>query len=232
MAAAFLVALLGCLIYLSSSKGPVARPKEKALPLGGGSGDPRDVAGSLPAKVDGDVGKIKADTIFPAVEKQIARVVLQLKNIEKENSYRLQDFVANGNETVVTLIRQPSPQQMSRIRQAMTVAIDSFADDSPENSNCRKQVESLLNEYTVYPKQFKVLDLQLSGENKTFFTMFYVDDAQSAKISDNGLMHLPGDSSVMMDSEDWASDESWAGKRYGHLLELETLPDAKAGASK
>lgn len=142
--------------------------------------------------------------------------------IESANS-----SVVYTKELLISQIQQikvlpPSLDQLDPIYAGFSRTVKLLNKGSPADIKLRKEFKSLINEYAFYPRPVKILDIVVPTDKSKAakFLELFVNDESECKPNEEGILTIPRNPEIKGD-EDYFGKNSWAQKRYDHLLTIE-----------
>ena len=153
-----------------------------------------------------------------AINELSLRLTASLQAIEKANAETAFEF-EGGNETTVAV--RVTALNENQTREAYLTA-SKLVNELPKRLHAAWRVTSqaILVDYTSFKKPYKILILSASPKGKdVLFVERFVSDPNEGLPDKSGITILKGSDGYRMDST-WGNQDSWAFRRYSHLLTL------------
>lgn len=167
--------------------------------------------------------KFKADA-KQVTASTLANVKAALEEIEKANATTILDKEFPGGFITVVRVTPPTPAQEAVIYDQLSKGQQQLSDNLPAEEDLSNAFMKVNIRYVSYPKKIKVLKVTVPKDASLNVKLleFYVDDESLCLPDDDGRLVMPAskDAIVHID-EDYGGENSWAGKRYSHLISID-----------
>lgn len=124
---------------------------------------------------------------------------------------------------VTIQVSPPTAAQGEEMYQHLSTALAQFPEGSPAAKELRQRGLRSIHNFAFYPKKVKMLCVSVrdDGERASLIE-YFVDDERLVMRDENGRYEAPlPPRSVLREDAKFGRLESWARKRYHHLIEFE-----------
>lgn len=157
------------------------------------------------------------------VSKYITAATSLLRACENANSATVFDREYEGqSRRTILKIAPPTTEQMSAVYEDFSRGISELQAAGIDDKRFRREIDSLTRDYANYPKTSKIVSIVTFSDPKTAPRVreFFANDESEYLPAEDGSFVIPTDPYYRLD-EDFGGKESWAAKRYSHLISIE-----------
>jgi hypothetical protein len=167
----------------------------------------------------------KMDSSLRAVE--LANTTTPYDETFPETTYEGQ--ILPPSRRFMLRVSPPSAEQVDDAYIKVSEAIKAVGSNPAAQERMTATLHKVIATYFTFPMKVKFLQVTLNGDQDRVieFSEYYVDD-ESLIFRPDGTIRLPGvPYTVSHHDGKFGSADSWASKRYSHLIHVETEKEAK-----
>lgn len=131
------------------------------------------------------------------------------------------------NRQLMLRVSEPSTEQVDGAYAKVSEAIQAVGTNPAAQEQMSTKLHKTIATYFTYPMKVKVINVILNGDEDRVIELseHYVDD-ESLVFRPDGTFYFPADAIRRIDSN-FGGPDSWASKRYGHLVQVEAEKGTK-----
>jgi hypothetical protein len=154
------------------------------------------------------------------IEKIVTEAQTQFRAIEAKNVTVVINQEIDGGSLIALSVTSPVPEQIAQFHSIAAAASKESDLTGPAKSRLDSMLRSQLASYTNFPKTHRILlAYDYAGKAGQLYE-YFADGAQSRLPDALGKISLGPDDHYKWDNR-FGEKDSWASKRYGHLLQVE-----------
>jgi hypothetical protein len=145
------------------------------------------------------------------------------QEIESKNTTTLYDLKNSQAHNLTLKITPPSDDQLASLYGEMAKSLSALPEGSRIRTKLHEKGLKQINEFAAYPKPIKLLHVCVRHDGAASILMeYFVNDESLLRPDENGRYEVPlPPRSVMRCDDQFGKGDSWATKRYAHLLSIE-----------
>jgi hypothetical protein len=224
------ISLLSWLVLLLPSRNASSKTEHRHKMYGQSKGDSEDAGISL--LHDPASSEQTASTVPTAEEAiRIHEKIEHLRDVFRENEHLSAKVIRDGpwkNAGTLTVIVIPHPtnEQAHHIYSAITQELAEFSASPNADNAMRRQVQGLLNDYILFPDNYKALVLWATPNGEVRLLQTFVADEKES--GPNEANEIAGGSSSASFTNNFLKAEAQQ-SRYGYLFNI--APDGRSATA-